>query len=216
MAKVNTNEELLENAELQTKSFFTKHSKTIIGTFIAVVVIAMGIALWQLAWVKPLEREAQVTLFKAQSAFESQTADYAALLVEFENVAANYGSTPAGNEAHFYAAACALRTGDVEKASQNIEAFDEMDGEMGAAVNALAIVLKGDIAVEKQQIAEAVALYEEAAETVNAYSAPMALLKAARCYIALGEGEKAQVALKKIVENYGSSAQALEAQKMMK
>lgn len=216
MAKVKTNEELLENAELQTKSFFTKHSKTIIGTFIAVLVIGMGIALWQLAWVKPFEREAQVALFKAQAAFESQTADYAALLVEFENVATNYESTPAGNEAHYYAAACALRTGDVEKASQNIEAFDEVDGEMGVAINALALVLKGDVAVEKQQLAEAAALYEEAAEAVNGYSAPLALMKAARVYNALGEVEKAQVALKKIVENYASSAQALEAQKMIR
>ena len=41
-------------------------------------------------------------------------------------------------------------------------------------------------------------------------------MKAARVYNALGEVEKAQVALKKIVENYASSAQALEAQKMIR
>lgn len=216
MAKVNTNEELLENAELQTKSFFTKHSKTIIGTFVAILVIGTIIALWQLAWVKPHEHEAQVALFKAQAAFESQTADYAALLTEFENVAANYDSTPAGNQALFYAAACALRSGDVEKASQHIEAFDEFDGELGAAVNALALVLKGDIAVEKQQYAEAAKLFEQAAEVENGYSAPLALYKAALTYNALGNGEKAQAALKKIVELYPASLQALEAQKMTK
>ena len=43
-----------------------------------------------------------------------------------------------------------------------------------------------------------------------------AKMKAARVYNALGEVEKAQVALKKIVENYASSAQALEAQKMIR
>lgn len=216
MAKVNTNEELLENAELQTKSFFTKHSKTIIGTFIAVLVIGMGIALWQLLWVKPFEKEAQVALFKAQAAFESQTADYAALLVEFENVAKNYESTPAGNQALFYAASCALRGGDLEKASQHINSFEEVDGDMGATINALALCLKGDIAVEKKQYAEAAKLFEQAAEHKNSYSAPLALFKAALTYNALGNEAQAQAALKKIVEYYGASYQAIEAQKMLK
>lgn len=216
MAKVKNNEEILENAELQTKSFFAKHSKTIIGAIIAVLIIVLGIALWQIFWVQPREHKAQVALYPVQANIESQEADFAQALTQIDQIVKEYESTTGGNLAQYYGAAAALREGNLDLASKYINEVEELDGLAGAPVNALVKCLKGDIAVEKKQYAEAVKLYNEAAKHINNFTTPLALYKAAVVYIALGNESQAQSALQKIVDSYPGSLQAADARKMLK
>lgn len=226
MAKVNKQEEILDNAEMQTKSFFTKHSKKIIATIVTLLVIGLGIALWYLLWVLPHEHEAQVKGFPAQAQFENARSqdEYAAALkksensIGFELLAKEYESTPMGNLANVYAAACALRTGDLEAATKFINAFEALDqeNEFGATINALVLCLKGDIAVDKGSYAEAAKQYEQAAKHVDEYSTPVALYKLALVYKAQGNEDKANATLTKIIELYPASYQANEAIKLVK
>lgn len=216
MAKVNNNEEILENAELQTKSFFAKHSKTIIGAIIAALIIVLGIALWQIFWVQPREHKAQVALYPVQANIESQSADFALVLTQTDKIIKEYESTSGGNLAQYYAAAAALREGKLDVAAKHINEVEELDGAAGAPVNALVKCLKGDIAVENKQYAEAATLYAEAAQHVNNFTTPLALYKAALVYNALGKEADAQSALQKIVDSYPMSLQAADARKMLK
>ncbi|MBO5217095.1 MAG: tetratricopeptide repeat protein [Alistipes sp.] len=201
MAKVNKQEEILDNAELQTKSFFTKHSKKIIGFLLVAIVAAIGYAGWYF-YDQSLEQDAQAEWAFIQAKYDAQTVDHATLITEVESFITKHEGTAAANLAHYYATSSALQLNDLVSATKHIEAFEEVEGEPGAVINAMAKCLKGDIAVEKKQYEEAAKLFEEAAAYKNDHTTPYALYKAAVVYQALGNEAKANELYNSIIENY--------------
>lgn len=201
MAKVNKQEEILDNAEMQTKSFFTKHSKKIIGLLLVAIVAAIAYAGWYF-YDESLESDAQTEWAYIQAKYDAQTVDHATLITEVEAFITKHEGTDAANLAHYYATSSALQLNDLVSAIKHIEAFEEVEGEPGAVINALAKCLKGDIAVEKKQFAEAAKLFEAAAAYKNDHTTPYAWYKAAVVYKALGNEAKANECYNLIIENY--------------
>ena len=115
-------EEILEAAQEQTENFFEKNSKTMVIALVAIFVLAAAVFGYKKLVMEPRMEKAQEMLYEAQYRFEQQNADYALALdgdasaPGFAEVADKYGSTPAGNLASLYAASCALRLGDPDRA----------------------------------------------------------------------------------------------------
>ncbi len=223
MAKevVNPQEEILDNAQAQTENFFEKNSKMVVVAIVVIFVLAAAIFGYKKLIVEPRLNDAQEMLFEAQYRFEQQNADFALALNGDENapgfaqVIEKYGNTPAGNLATVYAAACALRLGDFDAAESYLAKFSNVKGSTGELVNAMAVGIRGEIAVEKGDYAGAAAIFEKAVSVSdNNYTAPLYLRKAAMAYEAAGEAEKAKKCLETINDKYPSSIEAREAEKL--
>ena len=223
MAKevVNPQEEILDNAQAQTENFFEKNSKMVVVAIVVIFVLAAAIFGYKKLIVEPRLNDAQEMLFEAQYRFEQQNADFALALNGDENapgfaqVIEKYGNTPAGNLATVYAAACALRLGDFDAAEGYLAKFSNVKGSTGELVNAMAVGIRGEIAVEKGDYAGAAAIFEKAVSVSdNNYTAPLYLRKAAMAYEAAGEAEKAKKCLETINDKYPSSIEAREAEKL--
>jgi TolA-binding protein len=223
MAKevVNPQEEILDNAQAQTENFFEKNSKMVVVAIVVIFVLAAAIFGYKKLIVEPRLNDAQEMLYEAQYRFEQQNADFALALNGDENVPGfaqvieKYGNTPAGNLATVYAAACALRLGDFDAAEGYLAKYSNVKGATGELVNAMAVGIRGEIAVEKGDYAGAAAIFEKAANVSdNNYSAPLYLRKAAMAYAAAGNAAKAQECLQTINDKYPSSIEAREAEKL--
>ena len=223
MAKevVNPQEEILDNAQAQTENFFEKNSKMVVVAIVVIFVLAAAIFGYKKLIVEPRLNDAQEMLFEAQYRFEQQNADFALALngdesaPGFAQVIEKYGNTPAGNLATVYAAACALRLGDFDAAEGYLAKFSNVKGSTGELVNAMAVGIRGEIAVEKGDYAGAAAIFEKAVSVSdNNYTAPLYLRKAAMAYEAAGNAEKAKKCLETINDKYPSSIEAREAEKL--
>ena len=224
MAKevVTPQDEMLASAQTQGENFFEKNSKMVVVAIVVIFVLAAAIFGYKKVIVEPRMTKAQEMLFEAQYQFESQTADFALALNGDENtpgfaqVVEQYGNTPAGNLARMYAASCALRLGDFDQAQKYINSYKNVKGVPGAIINAMAAGIKGEIAVEKGDNAGAAKLFEQAAKSnENDFTTPMYLRKAALAYRAAGDAAKADALLKVIAEEYPSSFDARDAQKLV-
>lgn len=220
MAKevVTPQEEMLESAKAQTENFFEKNSKMVVVAIVAIFALAAVVFGYKKAIVEPRMTKAQEMLFEAQYRFEQDNADFALALngdasaPGFLQVIEQYGNTPAGNLANMYAAACSLRLGDLAQAEKHIKNFSSVKGPAGEMINAMAIGIEGDIAVENDDLAKAASLFEKAAAASdNEFTAPMYLRKASQAYRAMGNVEKANANLKAIQDKYPSSVDSREA-----
>ena len=223
MAKevVTPQDEMLDAAQTQGENFFEKNSKMVVVAIVVVFALAAAIFGYKKVVVEPRMNKAQEMLFEAQYKFEAQNADYALALngdtntPGFAQVVEQYGNTPAGNLARMYAAACSLRLGELEQAQSYINSFKSVKGVPGAIINAMAIGIKGDIAVENGDNAKAAKLFEQAAKSSdNDFTTPMYLRKAALAYKAMGEAAKADALLKTINEQYPASYDVRDSQKL--
>ena len=223
MAKevVTPQDEMLDAAQTQGENFFEKNSKMVVVAIVVVFALAAAIFGYKKVIVEPRMNKAQEMLFEAQYKFEAQNADYALALngdantPGFAQVVEQYGNTPAGNLARMYAAACSLRLGELEQAQSYINSFKSVKGVPGAIINAMAIGIKGDIAVENGDNAKAAKLFEQAAKSSdNDFTTPMYLRKAALAYKAMGEAAKADALLKTINEQYPASYDVRDSQKL--
>ena len=211
-------EEMLEAAQAQTENFFEKNSKMVVVAIVAIFALAAVVFGYKKVIVEPRMTKAQEMLFEAQYRFEQENADFALALngdataPGFAQVAEQYGNTPAGNLANMYAAACALRLGDYAMAEKYINAFSSVKGVAGEMMNAMAIGIKGDIAVEQDDLAKAASLFEKAAAASdNQFTTPLYLRKASQAYRAMGNVEKANAHLQAIMDRYPSSIDSREA-----
>ena len=121
----------------------------------------------------------------------------------FDKIQVEYKGTEAANSAAFLAAAVALQAGDIEKAEAELAAYAPAKGAAGEMLNAKVLGLKGDIAVEKNDLQTAAERFAEAAVASNdehtfvTYTKKLALV-----YEAMGDQAKAQECYKSIVAKY--------------
>ena len=87
-----------------------------------------------------------------------------------------------------------------------------LKGPAGEMINAMAIGIEGDIAVEQDNLSKGASLFEKAAAASdNQFTTPMYLRKASQAYRAMGNVEKANELLKTIQDKYPSSLDSREA-----
>ncbi len=217
---ISPEQEALGEAVSKTEKFFDENGKKVVYAIIALVVLALAIFGYKALVVEPNMAKASDMLLEAQERFDSQTPDYELALngdaegAGFIEVADSYGSTPSGNLASHYAGICYLHLGDFDNAAAYLKKYKAVKGIPGSLINAQNLGLQGDIAVEADNFAGAVALYKKAvAASDNSTTAPSYLQKAALASIAAGQKAEAISIFESITAKYPASVEARNADK---
>mgnify|MGYP003646501524 CR=1 FL=1 len=210
----------LDEGANRTEEWVEKNQKNI---FIIVGIVAVAVLAY-LGYQKfiqgPKELEASNEMFQAQNYFNDAVNGAAAKdslytlslnggegKYGFIDIIDNYGSTKAGNLAHYYAGMAYLNTKKYQEAIDQLEDF-ESDDEILAPLAKGAI---GDAFMQLDQPEEALGYYEDAAKLRdNKFTSPRFLLKASITAIELGQKDKAVKMLNRIKDQYGSSNEAKE------
>lgn len=221
MAKKLTKEELEQDPLLQSyakiQNTYQENKGTIIGGAIAVVlIVAFGLGYY--LYSTQQEQEAQELLSEAQMYYLN--GDYQTALqgseeeftAGFEQIIDNYSRTDAANLARYYAAVSLYNLGDHEEALSYMNEHDVPDGILGSGPISFHAVLYTEIGDFEQ----AAQTYVRAAEwEENDDMTPYNYLKAAQAFDAVGNTEEAQNYAQRVVDDYGNSSHAEQAQKLL-
>ena len=128
----------------------------------------------------------------------------------YEKVQEDYAGTQSANTACYLAAAAALKGGDLEKAEAELAKYKMTEGAAGEMLNAKVLGLRGDIAVEKDDLQTAAQLFADAAKASDdEHTFVTYTKKLANVYEAMNDNAKAQECYKEIVKKYPSQERAM-------
>ena len=179
----------------KTEAFIEKYKKAIIIAVVAIIVIIVGAILYNHYYAAPRAEEASTELAKAQTLFDNEQFDKA--LPAFQKVAADYGSTDAGNLANLYIGLCQANLGKWQEAANALESFSDRGDQM---VSPAALGALGNAYAHLKQLDKAVETLKKAAKKADNNSlSPTFLIQA---------GE--------ILESQGKKAEALELYQQVK
>ena len=174
----------VEYAEVSPRggSWFERNGQLI---FVAVgvgILVALGIFLYQRLVQEPARIEAATEMWRAEQLFEQDSFQVAlegrpGSVTGFLAIIDDYGSTPSGNLAHYYAGVSYLHLGQYEAAISYLEDFDA-DGTLLPAAQAGAL---GDAYAQNSDLATAASHYEDAVDLAgdNLVTAPYFIKKLA-------------------------------------
>ena len=216
MANKPTEQELRQQniAEAVSKSelFFQKYGKIIYGCVAAVLLIALAILAYNRFILQPKKEKAQAAMYVAEQRFAAGNFELALNGDDndmgFEEIIDTYG-VKGGKSVYMYAGACALQTGDFDKAIKYYKKYNGEDKILLARAQAGI----GDAYVGLEDYKNALAAYEKAAATVDNVFAAGYLLKAGQVAEELGDKDKALACYKKIKDQYPQSAEASDIDK---
>ena len=202
------NLEEVEHALTTAERFFEANSKIITMIFGGAVVIALLFLATHRFYSLPREAKAKEQIFAAEQYFEKDSFKLAlngdGNFPGFLDIISDYGRTPAGKLARYYAGVSELHLGKYKEAIDFLEDFKTDDLLLGP----VAIGATGDAYSELGNREKAVKLYMRAAElNPNAFTSPVYYLKAGILYEALGTKDKAMEAYKAIKDKYAESEQ---------
>ena len=200
MTKKVQNQEEVIVAETVSKAekFFENHGKKVLAG-LAVVLVLVGAGFFYKSYSDKNEVAAQELIYGAQENFKGETPNYElalngdGVIAGFLDVIEQYGSTPAGNLAKHYAGVCYLHLGDLANAEQYLSQYSTTDGVTGEVLNAENYGLRGDIAVENDDLDAALSLYAKAVKaSENEYTSSTYLYKQILVHAAQGNASKAE------------------------
>ena len=184
--------------------FFDKYgNKLLLGLGCVTALAIVFFLVSSIAENREAKREAQADAVLAVALNgEGAAEDYVAIVEE-------YGKTKAGNTASYLAGAAYLKAGDLENAKFYLEKYNDAKGAAGEILNTLVLVLRGDLAVEQNDLLSAEALYRKAMEASNdPVTYADAAEKLALVYQAMGEEAKAEQCYKDVVAKYPEQARS--------
>lgn len=194
----------VESALNRTENWFEKNQKLLVIIFAAIVVVALLVIGYLKFIQEPKNQEALTELYKAEFAFAEDNFDLALNGIDgeysgFAAIVEDYGRTPSGNAARYYAGVCCMRLGEYEDAINYLEGFDSDDPMIGP----MAIALIGDANMELGNNDKAVKNYIKAADKAdNEYLTPLFLIKAGNTYELIGNYQEALNVYNKVLDNY--------------
>ena len=210
---------LLEDADVladrleASEEFVRSNRNLLLGVVGAVIAVLVGgFLFWQYRGGQ--DQEAQSTMFTAVNYFEADSLKQA-LNGDGQNpgllkVADEYGSTKAGNLAHFYAGTALLKEGKFAEAAEHLAKFKSED----LLLQARAYCLQGDAAMELGQKDQAAEMYLKAATyKANPAFSPAYLLKAAGAQEAQNKYDEAVKTYDRILNDYPTSPEANDAKR---
>ncbi|MBL7817526.1 MAG: tetratricopeptide repeat protein [Saprospiraceae bacterium] len=214
--KVSQEEVLVDIAEVtkETQHWVEEYKKPIMYGAIALVVVIGGWFAWK-SYVESNQKKAIQAIWKAEQMFER---DSFALALNnpgggyegFLDVAKKYGSTPAGNLAHYYAGICYLNLGKFDEAIQQLDDFSP-NGEVSPTMKYGALA---DAYSEKNDFSKALKYYKEAATSGGVEDMKAFYLKRyAMLSEKQGDVSTALDAYKEIKEKYGMTNDARDIDK---
>ncbi|MBR4265735.1 MAG: tetratricopeptide repeat protein [Bacteroidales bacterium] len=211
-------EDQLENVENQLgrTEQYIENNKEKLFTILAVIVLLIVAVMAYFKYFKaPKEERAAAEMFMAEQNLEKDSFKLAlngdANYPGFLKIIDNYGSTKAGNNAHYYAAVCYLHIGEFDKAIEMLKGFSSSD----PTIEPLSIGLMGDAYSEKGNNDEAVSYYKKAADKAakNDFIAPYILQKLANTYEIQQKYQDALNIYEKIKTEYPLSREGALAEK---
>ena len=219
MSKKNVGLDFLEDPDALEGKFeevgdYFQQNRTIVLGIVGAIVLAVVGYFGYRYYISSQDEKAQAELFPSIYQVETDSLKKAlngdgktpGLLA----VADNYGSTPAGNLAEFYAGMGLLKSGKYDEAIDHLKAFSSSD----LLVQARAYALIGDAYMEKKSFDEAADYYQKAADyKPNKYFTPGYLNKLAIAYEQAKQTDKAISTYEQIIEKYGQSSEAASARK---
>jgi len=220
MAKKQETKTAVENPEvvreklISAEDWIESNPKVIIA-LVAVLVIVAGGFFGYRWWIDKQDKVAQEEMFQAVRYFEADSLDLAmkgtANVSGFETIINEYGMTPAGNLANYYAGVICLKQGKFPLAEYYLKDFKSND----LLVQARAYSLLGDAYMEQNKFDEAAASYHQASNyKPNKYFTPAYLLKEALAYEKLNQNDKAIAAYDRIVKEFWDAQEVPTAKKL--
>ena len=194
----NPENDLMVEAKGKLEIFFDNYGdkllKAVIGIAIAAVVVFLAVSVIKSGSQKK-EQAAQAALTVALT---SETD-----VVALEAIIAEYDGTAAANTAVYVAGAELLKAGDVEAAKAMLANYKDGKGVAAEVINALVYTLRGDIAVEENDLQSAADLFGKAlAASADTETWESNTKKLALVYTAMGDAAKAQEAYKALVARF--------------
>lgn len=194
----NPENDLMVETKGKLETFFDNYGNKLLWGLVAVTVIAVAIYLVVSITKSSTEKRettAQAALTVALTT-EAGVEEYVAIVEE-------YNGTKAANTATYMAGAEYLKAGDLANAKSYLEKYADAEGAAGEVINGLVRTLRGDIAVEENDLQTAADLYNKAIEASDdIYTYENNARKLALVYVAMGDMAKAQQTYKAIVEKY--------------
>ena len=199
-----------EGSAVVQETFFDKHKKALIYAASAVVVMVAGCIIYHHYVSLPRQEKASTALAKGQDYFSMGRFDVALNgdsvgYAGFVCIAADYGSTDAGNLANLYAGLCYAQLDKWTEAASYLEKFDQRDDQMvspaalGALGNAYAHLNQTDKAVET--------LTKAARAADNNSLSPTFLIQAGEILESQGKKAEALKLYQEVKEKYFNSLQ---------
>lgn len=204
--QANDNLKEVEHALTTAELFFEKNAKIISIIFGAAVVVALLLLATHRFYTIPRQNKAKEQIFTAEQYFEKDSfnlalngdGNYPGVL----DIIDNYGRTPAGNLAKYYAGISYLHIGKYKEAISYLEDFKTDD----LLLKPVASGAIGDAYAELGNKEQAVKYYAEAADMkANNFTTPIYMLKEARMYEQMGNKEKALSKYLTIKDKYGDT-----------
>ena len=216
MANKPTEQELRQQnvaeAVSKTELFFQKNAKLIYGCVAAVLLIALAILAYNRFILQPQKEKAQAAMYQAEQKFAAGDFELALAgddnVMGFEEIIDTYGAK-GGKSVYLYAGACALQTGEFDKA---IQYFKKYNGEEKILLSRAQAGI-GDAYVRLEDYKNALAAYKKAATTVDDMFAAGYLLKAGQVAEELGDKDKALACYNRIKDQYPQSPEASDIDK---
>ncbi|MBP5366297.1 MAG: tetratricopeptide repeat protein [Bacteroidales bacterium] len=216
--KVNQTDKGFQDVEMaltRSEQFIEKNQKGIAIGAIAVLAVIAIIWFVNTLYIAPNKVSAQEEIFNAQYYFEQDSfrlaLDGDGMNAGFLKIIDEYGSTPAGNLASYYAGVCYLNLGEYENAKKYLKAFSTDD----ATLSSQAIGLAGDAECQLGNEKEAIAAYKKAIEKKDNVTAPIFLMKLGALYESTGNTAEAKKCYQEVKDNYATSLQATTAEKYL-
>ena len=208
----------LTGAQNEGRDFLEDNQKLILGVVGAAILIGLGIFLYRQFVVEPRQAEASEQLWRAQQQFDR---DSFALALNnpapgysgFLEIAEQYGSTPAGNLANYYAGVSYLQLGQPAGAVSFLEDFDP-EGTVLPASHAGAL---GDAYAQTGDMDAAEEQYEIAVREAddNTLLAPYFLKKLALLRERNGDPSAANELYSRIRDEFPTSTEATDVEKFI-
>lgn len=207
----------LDEGASKTEEWVVKNQNYIFAVIGLIAVVVLGYLGYNKFIAEPKAEEAMNEMYKAQTYFDQavngveKDSLYNLALHGGEgkygmlDIIENYGGTPAGNLANYYAGMAYLNLKDYAKAIEHLSDFSTDDIVLGPIAKGGI----GDAFAQLNQLDDAIDYYEQAiAFSDNKFTTPLYLKKAGIIALEQGEAKKALTYFKRIKQEYPDSNEA--------
>jgi tetratricopeptide (TPR) repeat protein len=212
--KTETKIEHIESALSRAELFIEKNQKIISGVVIGILLVVGAAFAFHRFYRVPLNEEAAAQMFHAENFFAADSMKLAlngdGNNLGFLDIIDQYGSTDAGNLAHYYAGIAYLNLGEYENAIKQLKKFSSRD----ALISNIAIGAIGDACAELGNNSDAIKYYLKAAKNrENNQTTPIYLFRAGLLLEETGDYAKALEIYTRLEKDYPASTEGSQAEK---
>ncbi len=218
--KISTEEKLeaFEQTLTKTEMYIEENRNSLMVIVLAIVLIFGGYYAYEGLYLKPKAVEAQNAMYAAEIEFKNDAFEVALNgnsengTAGFIEIIEEFGSTPAGNLANYYAGLSYLRMGEFEEALTYLSDYSTESEILAPMVKGA----MGDANAELGNNEDALNLYIEASKlSNNEFTAPLFIMKAGNLCEAMGNKDAAIAHYENLKNNHKNSTEGKQAEKFL-